>query len=160
MLNMTALSSTRDAFLSGGLQNCNADEGTKCPICLEDLCSEDEQTVRIKPCKHVFGSQCLAAWLKFKNTCPMCRKVLYAGEPEVTGYGDVYVRGLLRQAREQLRDRFDDLAEGMQELVSRHRQNIGESQERMRQDDMAHDERMKKIARWNAEQKQKIIRGA
>lgn len=89
----------------------------------------------------------------------MCRKVLYAGEPEVTGYGDVYVRGLVRQAREQLRDRFDDLAEGMQELVSRHRQNIGQSQERMRQDDRAHKERMKKIARWNAEQKLKIIRG-
>ena len=42
-----------------------------CPICLDSV------TVRAETvCKHVFDKHCLDSWLKEKNTCPLCRKVI------------------------------------------------------------------------------------
>ena len=28
------------------------------------------------PCKHFFHIECLSEWLKFKNSCPKCRKAI------------------------------------------------------------------------------------
>ena len=42
-----------------------------------------EHPIRVKPCNHVFGSQCLKSWLSpapegaDSNTCPACRQVLF-----------------------------------------------------------------------------------
>ncbi|KAF3006850.1 hypothetical protein E8E13_010780 [Curvularia kusanoi] len=38
-----------------------------------------EQAVRISPCNHVFGADCIRQWLETSNsrTCPMCRTELY-----------------------------------------------------------------------------------
>jgi hypothetical protein len=76
-------------------------EEPECAICREDLdapveTSEAQQStasanasptlilerlehraVKIIPCGHVFGAECLDRWLKENNTCPMCRKVLF-----------------------------------------------------------------------------------
>ncbi|CAE7178931.1 hypothetical protein P3342_002220 [Pyrenophora teres f. teres] len=38
----------------------------------------EHASVRIKACRHVFGLGCLEEWLQEKNSCPMCRKTLFA----------------------------------------------------------------------------------
>ena len=40
--------------------------------------------VRIRACGHVFGLACIKEWLQDKNSCPMCRKILFmpgSGQP-------------------------------------------------------------------------------
>lgn len=73
----------------------------ECAICCEDLDAPTEQamansssrsssltstlpslahphvSVQIIPCGHIFGAQCLGAWLKEHDTCPMCRRILF-----------------------------------------------------------------------------------
>ncbi|ONH68235.1 Protein SAN1 [Cyberlindnera fabianii] len=47
---------------------------------LSSLETEDEYThaaIRL-PCEHVFGRNCVYEWLKMKNTCPLCRKVVHS----------------------------------------------------------------------------------
>lgn len=38
--------------------------------------NKSETTVRIKPCGHVFGRECITKWLHISTTCPMCRTSL------------------------------------------------------------------------------------
>ncbi|KAK1260304.1 RING-H2 finger protein ATL5 [Acorus gramineus] len=46
-----------------------------CPICLERLDSEKDETMIITraPCGHMFHRNCIISWFKRKRTCPMCR---------------------------------------------------------------------------------------
>ena len=53
-----------------------AQEIPLCSICLEEM-AHNIETV----CKHHFHSHCLNEWLKTKDSCPMCRKVLKQAEP-------------------------------------------------------------------------------
>ncbi|CAN8308335.1 unnamed protein product [Cochlearia groenlandica] len=50
-----------------------------CSICLDDIsCSDTKHGFPTKmECSHVFHSRCLKEWLQRKNTCPLCRCVLY-----------------------------------------------------------------------------------
>lgn len=43
---------------------------TSCCICLGDLCDGD--TCGKTPCNHVFHKGCIDAWLRQKNSCPLC----------------------------------------------------------------------------------------
>ncbi|XP_010424561.1 PREDICTED: uncharacterized protein LOC104709688 [Camelina sativa] len=54
-------------------------ETEPCSICLESLVSGSKPIeVTRMSCSHVFHNHCLLEWLKRKNTCPLCRTVLYA----------------------------------------------------------------------------------
>ncbi|KAL9286518.1 putative transcription factor C2H2 family [Arabidopsis thaliana] len=52
-------------------------ETESCSICLQSLVSSLKTEPTRMSCSHVFHSSCLVEWLKRKNTCPMCRTVLY-----------------------------------------------------------------------------------
>uniref|UniRef100_A0A0E0LA49 RING-type E3 ubiquitin transferase n=1 Tax=Oryza punctata TaxID=4537 RepID=A0A0E0LA49_ORYPU len=59
-----------------------------CAICLEqlrhgELCSE------VPACRHVFHRDCLGAWIKSNNTCPMCRVEITRGSNLVTVADDM-----------------------------------------------------------------------
>ncbi|KAF1944780.1 hypothetical protein EJ02DRAFT_78300 [Clathrospora elynae] len=54
---------------------------------------------QIKACGHAFCSDCLNRWLDKKNTCPMCRKVLFfvdlwSGYYELGAYGSLGILGI------------------------------------------------------------------
>lgn len=51
-------------------------ETESCPICLQNLVSSSKTLTRMR-CSHVFHNDCLMEWLSSKNTCPLCRTVLY-----------------------------------------------------------------------------------
>jgi hypothetical protein len=44
----------------------------QCTICLECLNNQ----LKTLPCKHQFHTRCINKWLREKNTCPMCRRVI------------------------------------------------------------------------------------
>lgn len=51
-----------------------------CEICmLPDLADGTKDKV-ITPCRHYFHQECLDRWLKDHTTCPVCSRVLRAGE--------------------------------------------------------------------------------
>jgi hypothetical protein len=52
-----------------------------CPICQENFISDGHGPVLLE-CKHLFGRGCLVQWLQDNNSCPMCRRTLYASENE------------------------------------------------------------------------------
>ncbi|KAJ8607334.1 hypothetical protein MRB53_040352 [Persea americana] len=48
------------------------DSGTaECSICMDNVVKGEEVTVL--PCKHWFHGQCIEAWLREHDTCPVCR---------------------------------------------------------------------------------------
>ena len=51
---------------------------TTCPICQEafENTARPEVPVRL-PCQHVFGALCISSWMSIKETCPLCRTVLF-----------------------------------------------------------------------------------
>ncbi|KAF2866956.1 hypothetical protein BDV95DRAFT_191642 [Massariosphaeria phaeospora] len=51
-----------------------------CSICFDALSAPHcpkttaaESPITIKACTHVFGNGCLAQWMAYANTCPVCR---------------------------------------------------------------------------------------
>ena len=57
-----------------------------CAICMEPyftgIGAQNEEPVRLRNCHHVFGEQCIRAWLNFgidrpQITCPSCRDILF-----------------------------------------------------------------------------------
>ena len=59
----------RDILIKLDLNNC--------PVCLVPM--QENQTVIVSPCNHVFHGDCIAMWLQQRNTgnkCPMCRTVI------------------------------------------------------------------------------------
>ena len=71
-LHKMALSMKKD-FLA----QLACDEKDDCPICYEPLA--DPVTTA---CKHKFCIACLLGWLEIANTCPSCRRELYANSIE------------------------------------------------------------------------------
>ncbi|CAK3842073.1 Tripartite motif-containing 60 [Lecanosticta acicola] len=71
---------TRTQFLEHGLvpvQNASKhEENEECAICTDAF----EDPVALAPCTHAFCRKCITAWLaqRSKNTCPSCRRVLFA----------------------------------------------------------------------------------
>ena len=86
-----------------------ANEIVDCAICCEEIvilasdaavCDASTKTlVRVDGCAHQFCAGCVASWIAYKNTCPMCRnpwypqnvsaEVLIASDVQITrtGYG-------------------------------------------------------------------------
>lgn len=46
------------------------DNKEECPICLEELNSNNS---KVLVCKHSFHKLCIDTWLERKNICPLCR---------------------------------------------------------------------------------------
>ena len=44
---------------------------TKCSIFQEEL--EDDDEVRVRPCKHAEHAECLDQWLRVNKCCPICK---------------------------------------------------------------------------------------
>ncbi|XP_009114632.3 E3 ubiquitin-protein ligase SDIR1-like [Brassica rapa] len=73
--------------LSGGVRYREETKGLKmetepCSICLDNLVvsgrSNSKRGIPTRmTCSHVFHDGCLLEWLQRKNTCPLCRTVLY-----------------------------------------------------------------------------------
>ena len=93
-----------DRILPAVLVPGQPSEEKTCHICMEELDSGTEIAMTIPGCKHVFGSECLANWLKGQNTCPMCRRELF---PKLQNLGirlnpfelmEMHERGLLAQS--------------------------------------------------------------
>jgi len=56
-------------------------KNSTCPVCLECLASSPKGDAKnreevVLSCSHGFHRDCLATWLKTKDTCPMCRETL------------------------------------------------------------------------------------
>ncbi|KAH7445720.1 hypothetical protein KP509_01G021600 [Ceratopteris richardii] len=47
------------------------DECVNCAICISTIIA-GSPALQL-PCKHLFHSECIARWLRAKNTCPLCR---------------------------------------------------------------------------------------
>ncbi|KAG8174119.1 hypothetical protein JTE90_022583 [Oedothorax gibbosus] len=45
-----------------------------CPVCFEPTISLQ---VRLTTCRHVFCENCILKWLETRNTCPMCRAIIF-----------------------------------------------------------------------------------
>lgn len=61
-----------------------------CSVCGDQYRETGEKPVQL-PCKHVFGSECLAQWMSpfaeiCHNTCPMCREEVF-DQPTITRNG-------------------------------------------------------------------------
>ncbi len=63
--------------LSDASSECIPDEDT-CAICWAQMGARDPQglpvTSLVPYCRHRFHTRCIAAWMKFKWICPMCRR--------------------------------------------------------------------------------------
>ena len=62
----------------------NEEEVAICDICMEvfdnGTNADAEAPVKL-PCDHVLGRKCMARWLETKNSCPICRRVLFHHQP-------------------------------------------------------------------------------
>jgi hypothetical protein len=62
------------------IKYCNVDDNNKtsdnimCSICLTVF--ENECDVSLTKCKHVFHTDCIKEWSRYKKDCPICRKDL------------------------------------------------------------------------------------
>ncbi|CDY38135.1 BnaC02g06380D [Brassica napus] len=52
-------------------------ETEPCSICLDNFVSSKHGVSTRMTCSHVFHEKCLLVWFQRKNTCPLCRTVLY-----------------------------------------------------------------------------------
>lgn len=53
------------------LEKVRVEETEVCAVCLEEMVVGSEGSKM--PCKHVFHGNCIAAWLRKANLCPLCR---------------------------------------------------------------------------------------
>ena len=54
-------------------------EKETCPICLDEIITDQEEKL-ILCCFSVFHKNCLDSWKLVKNTCPICRAVMYESD--------------------------------------------------------------------------------
>jgi hypothetical protein len=56
-------------------QDLKMEDPYACSICLENF--QEQQLVRVTPCRHEFHSHCLEQWLtSYKDRCPLCQASL------------------------------------------------------------------------------------
>ncbi|KAK1303878.1 E3 ubiquitin-protein ligase RING1-like [Acorus calamus] len=55
------------------LEEVAVEEEVQCPVCRENERARRDATMRRMPCTHAFHGECKLAWLKRRNTCPVCR---------------------------------------------------------------------------------------
>lgn len=46
-----------------------------CSICLEPI-----RMAGVLPCGHAFDAECIGLWLREHNSCPLCRRQVFAGD--------------------------------------------------------------------------------
>lgn len=56
---------------------------TECSICIDDL-NEGDLAAHL-PCKHWFHEECVVAWLREHNTCPICRSPIEKNDRTTRG---------------------------------------------------------------------------
>ena len=44
---------------------------TKCTICLDEF--ENESNISLTECRHIFHTDCIKEWVRYKKECPVCR---------------------------------------------------------------------------------------
>lgn len=64
------ISSSRYETLDEKIQN----ENKNCSICIIDF--EKEDKISITNCNHIFHTDCITEWGKYKTECPICREKL------------------------------------------------------------------------------------
>ena len=63
-------------------------EDQNCAVCLNKYGREDhldKDTPAKLPCGHIIGAECIKTWLKQRESCPLCRKKVFA-RPVVSGH--------------------------------------------------------------------------
>ena len=48
---------------------------TTCAICLEDLWTNKQ--LKLPHCSHQFHFRCISKWLQSRNSCPLCREIVF-----------------------------------------------------------------------------------
>ncbi|CAN6841731.1 hypothetical protein Bca4012_033214 [Brassica carinata] len=48
---------------------------TKCVICLEDM--RTNKQLKLPHCLHQFHFRCISKWLQSRNSCPLCREIVF-----------------------------------------------------------------------------------
>lgn len=64
------ISSQRYSSLSDSIR----DENKACSICIVDF--EIDDMISITNCNHIYHTDCIKEWGKYKNECPVCREAL------------------------------------------------------------------------------------
>ena len=75
ILSMMALSLLYQPTWRRVMQQCGIFDPTIAPKSVGecDICGASDDELTELPCKHRFGTTCLAVWLDQHRTCPMCR---------------------------------------------------------------------------------------
>lgn len=63
-------------------ENEHASLNERCPICMDELFSNDPVVRITKKCNHGFCAMCLETWLSQNKTCPICMQWLLDETPE------------------------------------------------------------------------------
>ena len=98
----------------------------KCIICLQETGTMSQETgfieVRLRlPCNHIVGSGCITTWLQENNTCPICRRVLFAqGQEDEDEEDEDNDRAIQRELCEDYcyQLRLDDRIARIAEMIS------------------------------------------
>lgn len=88
------------AFMQLGLEQVAPTNGLiyqDCYICKHPLdvnihaatSEEHHSAVRIGVCSHMYGKECLAAWLDTGNSCPICRRMLFKASSHSLQQSDI-----------------------------------------------------------------------
>ncbi|KAF2660826.1 hypothetical protein K491DRAFT_754340 [Lophiostoma macrostomum CBS 122681] len=75
----TPILPSKEAFIRNGLIRFDptSTAATNCTICFEPF-DDKHSPVQIAQCSHIFGGECLHAWLSAPaHTCPLCRAPLF-----------------------------------------------------------------------------------
>ena len=94
---LTYMSAARLNFVAHNVPDVNfadlPEDERNCPICMKPYVQEEprkpysereEESAGMLHCGHVVGQYCLEEWIigERKNTCPLCRTVIYEGSTE------------------------------------------------------------------------------
>ena len=70
---------------------------TSCGICMDPYGTTDDPESRVRlPCGHLMGRKCIERWLGMRNTCPLCRHVLFEQEDDVESPAFLELQELLQ----------------------------------------------------------------
>ena len=54
-------------------------EDAVCAVCLEEF--EENDAVKVLPCRHHFHTPCVDTWLRIRNVCPLCKQTVIGPHP-------------------------------------------------------------------------------